>query len=231
MKNLTDLQKRLFELQDSNYRDFQSKLLPNVCKEKVLGIRIPSLRKFSQTFALEKESKDFLKALPHKFYEEDHLHSFLIEKIKDNKECLQELDVFLPYIDNWAVCDSCSPKSLRKDLDLLLDYIKQWIDSPKEFVCRFAILSLMRYYLEEKTFKEEYLEMVVNVKSDFYYVKMMQAWFMATALAKQYSASIKILQQNLLPVWVHNKSIQKATESYRISEEQKQELRLLKRVS
>lgn len=231
MKNLTDLQKRLFELQDSNYRDFQSKLLPNVCKENVIGIRIPSLRIFSQSFALKKESKDFLKALPHKFYEEDHLHSFLIEKIKDNKECLQELNTFLPYINNWAVCDSCSPKSLRKDLDLLLDYIKQWIDSPKEFVCRFAILSLMRYYLEEKTFKEEYLEMVVNVKSDFYYVKMMQAWFMATALAKQYSASIKILQQNLLPVWVHNKSIQKATESYRISEEQKQELRLLKRVS
>ena len=226
-----NIEERLFSLQDLNYKDFQSKLIPNISKENIIGIRIPLLRKFSQTFALEDESKEFVKSLPHKYYEEYHLHSFLIERIKDCKECLQELDVFLPYIDNWAVCDSLSPKVLKKDLDLLLVYIKKWIDSPKEYVCRFAILSLMRYYLEEKTFKEEYLEMVVNVKSDFYYVKMMQAWFMATALAKQYPSSIKILQQNLLPVWVHNKSIQKAIESYRISKEQKQELKLLKRVS
>lgn len=223
-----NIEERLFSLQDLDYKGFQSKLLPNVSKENIIGIRIPLLRKFSQTFALEKESKEFVKFLPHKYYEEYHLHSFLIERIKDCKECLQELDVFLPYVDNWAVCDSCSPKVLKKDLDLLLDYIKKWINSPKEYVCRFGILSLMRFFLEEKTFKEEYLELVCNVKSEYYYVKMMQAWFFATALAKQYGSTLKIFHQNRLSHWVHNKSIQKATESFRITKEQKQELRLLK---
>ena len=223
-----NIEERLFSLQDLDYKGFQSKLIPNVSKENIIGIRIPLLRKFSQTVALEKESKEFVKSLPHKYYEEYHLHSFLIERIKDCKECLQELDVFLPYVDNWAVCDSCSPKVLKKDLDLLLDYIKKWINSPKEYVCRFGILSLMRYFLEDKTFKEEYLEMVCEVKSDYYYVKMMQSWFFATALAKQYNSTLKIFKQNRLSVWIHNKSIQKALESYRITKEQKQELRLLK---
>lgn len=226
-----NIEERLFSLQDLDYKGFQSKLIPNVSKENIIGIRIPLLRKFSQTVALEKESKEFVKSLPHKYYEEYHLHSFLIERIKDCKECLQELDVFLPYVDNWAVCDSCSPKVLKKDLDLLLDYIKKWINSPKEYVCRFGILSLMRYFLEDKTFKEEYLEMVCEVKSDYYYVKIMQSWFFATALAKQYNSTLKIFKQNRLSVWIHNKSIQKALESYRITKEQKQELKLLKQVN
>lgn len=226
-----NIEERLFSLQDLNYKDFQSKLIPNISKENIIGIRIPLLRKFSQTFALEDESKEFVKSLPHKYYEEYHLHSFLIERIKDCKECLQELDVFLSYIDNWAVCDSLSPKVLKKDLDLLLVYIKKWIDSPKEYVCRFGILSLMRYFLEDNTFKEEYLEMVCGIKSDYYYVKMMQSWFFATALVKQYNSTLKIFKQNRLPLWVHNKSIQKALESYRISKEQKQELKLLKQIN
>lgn len=226
-----NIEERLFSLQDLNYKDFQSKLIPNISKENIIGIRIPLLRKFSQTFALEDESKEFVKSLPHKYYEEYHLHSFLIERIKDCKECLQELDVFLPYIDNWAVCDSLSPKVLKKDLDLLLVYIKKWIESPKEYVCRFGILSLMRYFLEDNTFKEEYLEMVCGIKSDYYYVKMMQSWFFATALSKQYDATIEILKENKLSLWVHNKTIQKAIESYRISKEQKQELKFLKQVN
>ncbi|MBO7277651.1 MAG: DNA alkylation repair protein [Bacteroidales bacterium] len=229
--NESNIEKRLFDLQDKEYKEFQSKLIPNINKDNIIGIRIPHLRKLAKEIAKENQRGDFLNSLPHKYYEENHLHSFLIEEMKDEKECLESLDKFLPYVDNWAVCDSCSPKVLKKDLDLLLDYIKKWINSPKEYVCRFGILSFMRYFLEDKTFKEEYLEMVCEVKSNYYYVKMMQSWFFATALAKQYNSTLKIFKQNRLPVWVHNKSIQKAIESYRITEEQKQELKLLKQVN
>ena len=223
-----DIQETLFSFQDLEYKDFQSKLIPNVCRDNVIGVRVPILRKIAKDFAKQKESEQFLHRLPHKYYEEYHLHSFLIAEKKDIQECLKLLDNFLPYIDNWAVCDSCSPKVFKENLDLLLVYIKEWIASDKEYVCRFGILSLMRFFLEEKTFKEEYLEMVCNVKSEYYYVKMMQAWFFATALAKQYGSTLKIFHQNRLSHWVHNKSIQKATESFRITKEQKQELRLLK---
>lgn len=226
--NESNIEKRLFDLQDKEYKEFQSKLIPNINKDNIIGIRIPHLRKLAKEIAKENQRGDFLNSLPHKYYEENHLHSFLIEEMKDEKECLESLDKFLPYIDNWAVCDSCSPKALKKNLDLLLEYIKSWISSEKEYVCRFGILNLMRYFLEEKTFKEEYLEMVCNIKSEYYYVKMMQAWFFATALSKQYGSTLKIFHQNRLSHWVHNKSIQKATESFRITKEQKQELRLLK---
>lgn len=227
--NKTQIQKRLFELQDISYKEFQTNLIPNVPKDNVIGVRIPCLRKLAKQIAKEENYKEFMKILPHKYQEEYHLHSFLIEEIKSPKECLEALNEFVPYMNSWAVCDSCSPKALKKDLDLLFDYIKRWIKSEEEYVCRFGILNLMRCFLEDKTFKEEYLKMVSEIQSDYYYVKMMQAWFFATALSKQYSATIKILQQNTLPVWVHNKSIQKAIESYRISKEQKEELKKLKK--
>ena len=229
--NTNNIEKRLFKLQDKEYKEFQSKLIPNINKANIIGIRIPHLRKLAKEIAKENQRGDFLNSLPHKYYEENHLHSFLIEEMKDEKECLESLDKFLPYIDNWAVCDSCSPKIFKENLALLLVYIKKWISSDKEYICRFGILNLMRYFLEEKTFKEEYLEMVCNIKSEYYYVKMMQAWFFATALSKQYDATIKILKENKLSPWVHNKTIQKANESYRITKEQKQELKLLKRVN
>ena len=229
--NESNIEKRLFKLQDKEYKEFQSKLIPNINKDNIIGIRIPHLRKLAKEIAKENQRGDFLNSLPHKYYEENHLHSFLIEEMKDEKECLESLDKFLPYVDNWAVCDSCSPKALKKNLDLLLEYIKSWISSEKEYVCRFGILSLMRCFLEKESFKEEYLEMVCGVKSEYYYVKMMQAWFFATALSKQYDVTIEILKENKLSLWVHNKTIQKAIESYRITKEQKQELKLLKRVS
>lgn len=224
----TNIQKKLFELQDISYKEFQSALVPNISKDMVIGVRIPQLRKLAKEIVKSGNYNEFMQSLPHTYHEENHLHTFLIEEIKDCKECLIVLDNFLPYIDNWAVCDSLSPKVLKKDLNLLFVYIEKWIKSPKEYVCRFGILSLMRYFLEDKTFKEEYLDMVSQIKSEYYYVKMMQAWFFATALSKQYDATIKILQQNKLSIWVHNKSIQKAIESKRISFEQKKELKQLR---
>ena len=198
--NESNIEKRLFDLQDKEYKEFQSKLIPNINKDNIIGIRIPHLRKLAKEIAKENQRGDFLNSLPHKYYEENHLHSFLIEEMKDEKECLESLDKFLPYVDNWAVCDSCSPKALKKNLDLLLEYIKSWISSEKEYVSRFGILSLMRYFLEKESFKEEYLEMVCGVKSEYYYVKMMQAWFFATALSKQYDATIEILKENKLKI-------------------------------
>ncbi len=224
----TKIQKLLFEFQDISYKEFQSALVPNISKDMVIGVRIPHLRKLAKEISKQSSYNEFMQSLPHTYHEENHLHTFLIEEIKDCKECLNVLDNFLPYIDNWAVCDSLSPKALKKDLNLLLEYIEKWIKSPKEYVCRFGILSLMRYFLEDKTFKEEYLDMVSQIKSEYYYVKMMQAWFFATALSKQYDATIKKLQQNKLSIWVHNKSIQKAIESKRISFEQKKELKQLR---
>ncbi len=224
----TKIQKQLFELQDISYKEFQSALVPNISKDMVIGVRIPHLRKLAKEISKQASYNEFMQSLPHTYHEENHLHTFLIEEIKDCKECLNVLDNFLPYIDNWAVCDSCSPKALKKDLNLLFAYIEKWIKSPKEYVCRFGILSLMRYFLEDKTFKEEYLEMVSQIKSEYYYVKMMQAWFFATALSKQYEASIEVLEQKKLTIWVHNKSIQKAIESKRISFEQKKKLKQLR---
>lgn len=226
-----NIQQSLFELQDVSYKDFQSALVPNIPKDKVIGVRIPQLRKLAKEIVKSGNYSDFMKTLPHSYHEENHLHTFLIEEIKDCKDCLIALDNFLPYVDNWAVCDSCSPKALKKDLNLLMEYIEKWIKSPKEYVCRFGILSLMRYFLEKNTFKKEYLEMVCGVKSELYYVKMMQAWFFATALFKQYEASIEVLEQKKLTIWVHNKAIQKAMESKRIDEEQKRRIVQNKRLN
>lgn len=224
---MTEVQKKLFEMQDLEYRDFHSKLMPTVDKEKIIGVRTPELRKFAKAFAKSARSRDFIKELPHKYYEEDNLHGFIIEGIKDFDEAVKKVDVFLSYVDNWATCDMMSPKVFKKHLPELLEYVKVWIVSNETYRVRFAIGMLMKFYLDE-AFEIEYFNMVEDVRSEEYYIKMMIAWYFATALAKQYDEAVKVLEEKRLDVWTHNKTIQKAVESYRITPEQKVYLRSLK---
>lgn len=227
MYNPGELTEKLFALQDLSYRDFHSALMPTVDKERIIGIRVPVLRKFAGEYAKNTEVTDFLNALPHKYYEENNLHAFIIEKITDFDKALKAVDEFLPYVDNWATCDMMSPKIFAKHPDKLLDKITEWISSDKTYTVRFGIGMLMRYFLDER-FDEKYLEMIASVKSEEYYLNMMVAWFFATALAKQYDVAVKFVEQNRLPVWTHNKVIQKAVESYRITDEQKKYLKTLR---
>lgn len=226
MKN--NLQKQLFELQDLGYKSFHQKLMPTVNHDKVIGVRAPVLRKFAKEFSKTEESKDFLKKLPHKYYEEDNLHSFLLEEIKDYETLVKELNIFLPFVDNWATCDMMRPKILKNHKSELLEDIKRWLDSKDTYTIRFAVNCLMNYCLEED-FKPEYLGWVKNIESEEYYINMVRAWYFATALAKQYDETIKILENQSLDKWTHNKTIQKAVESCRITKEQKEYLKTLKR--
>lgn len=221
------IQTCLFELQDLKYRDFQCKLMPTVEPETVIGVRIPQLRKLAREFSKTPESEEFLKILPHKFYEENNLHGFLIETMKDYDKAVRALDAFLPHVDNWATCDIIRPKVFKKHLPELLEQIKVWIESDWTYTIRFAIAMLMSYYLDEH-FKPEYLELVAGVSSTEYYVHMIIAWYFATALAKQYEAALPYIEQHRLAPWTHNKAIQKAIESYRITDEQKKYLRELR---
>lgn len=218
---------KLFELQDLSYRDFHSKLMPTVQKEKIIGVRVPKLRKFAKEFAKREEAKKFLKILPHKYYEEDNLHAFLIEQIKDFDECISALDDFLPHIDNWATCDMITPKIFRNNTEKLLPKIEEWLISDYTYQVRFAICTLMKFYLNEN-FDESYLSLVAKVKSNEYYINMMIAWFFATALAKQWDKAVPYIENKFLDKWTHNKAIQKALESYRITKEQKEYLKTLK---
>ena len=225
------IQKELFEMQDLKYRDFHSKLMPTVDKEKVIGVRIPQLRKYASSFlklSSREEINEFMHTLPHQYYEEDNLHAFIIEKIKDYEECINALNAFLPYIDNWATCDMMNPKVLKKESERLLEQVKVWLKAKETYVVRFAMGCLMNYYLDEY-FTEECANLVAEVQSDEYYIQMMQAWYFATALAKQYDAVLPYLLEHKLSMWVHNKTIQKAVESYRITTEQKEYLKTLKR--
>ncbi len=224
------IQKELFEMQDLKYRDFHSRLMPTVDKEKVIGVRVPQLRKYTSNFAKNSSQeiiREFMQTLPHKFYEEDNLHGFLIEKIKDYDQCIAALDEFLPYIDNWATCDMMNPQVLKKEPEKLLEQVKVWLKAEETYVVRFAMGCLMNYYLDEH-FKTECADLVAEVQSEEYYIQMMQAWYFATALAKQYEVILPYLLEHRLNPWVHNKTIQKAIESYRITPEQKVYLRTLK---
>lgn len=218
---------KLFELQDKEYAEFQSKLTPSVPKEKFIGVRVPEVRKLAKQYAKEEESKIFLKTLPHKYYDENMLHGLLIGEIKDYKTAVEEVDKFLPYVDNWAVCDIMSPKVFKKYKEELIEEISKWTKSKKIYTCRFGIEMLMSYFLDED-FKPEYLEIVANIHSQEYYVQMMIAWFFATALAKQWDYTIPYIEEHKLDKWVNNKTIQKARESYRITNEQKEYLKSLK---
>lgn len=224
---MIELQRSLFELQDLKYRDFQSKLLPKTEKEKIIGVRTPILRKFAKEFAQTKEAQKFLQELPHQYYEENNLHLMLVTQIRDYKKCLKEVTQFLPYIDNWATCDLPLPKCFEKHKAELIVDVKNWIASNDTYTIRYGIGVLLRLYLAED-FKDEYPKLVSAVISDEYYVNMMIAWYFATALAKQWEAVIGYLKDRKLTEWVHRKTIQKAIESNRITEEQKAELRGLR---
>lgn len=222
------IQERLFALQDEKYGDFQSKLIPGLPREQVIGLRMPAMRKLAKEFAKEEEAAAFLKQLPHTYYDENVLHALLIASMKDYDACMEAVEAFLPYIDNWAVCDGLSPKVFRKHKKELLEKIKFWIPSEHTYTCRFGMGMLMRWFLDED-FQPEYLEMPAAVRSEEYYVNMMTAWFFATALAKQWDAAIPYLEQSRLDSWTHNKAIQKARESYRITPVQKEYLKTLKK--
>ena len=218
----------LFEMQDVGYRDFHAKLIPNIPKEKVIGVRTPQLRKFAGQMAKEAQIGQFLGSLPHFYYEENNLHAALIERRKDYEDCLAEVERFLPYVDNWATCDMLAPKVFEKHTGELESVIRRWLESGETYTIRFGIDMLMRFYLEEH-FRPEQQEWIVRACNDEYYVKMAVAWYFATALAKQYETTVRVLEQGRLDVWTHNKTIQKARESYRITQEQKEYLRTLKR--
>ena len=224
MAELTKLQKQLFELQDLKYRDFHSKLMPETDKETVIGIRTPVLRKFAKEFAGTSEAEAVLRQLPHRYYEENNLHMMLITGIKDYEKCMEEIQRFLPCIDNWATCDYPAPKCFARHKDQVLEEAKRWISSGETYVIRYGIGMLMRLFLDED-FSSEYLEMAAAVQSQEYYVNMMIAWYFATALAKQWDATVPYIEQHKLSDWVHRKTVQKAVESYRITPEQKEYLK------
>jgi 3-methyladenine DNA glycosylase AlkD len=228
MSNIEEeVRRRLFELRDLKYKDFASKLMPTVNPETVIGVRTPDLRKLAREYSKTPEASEFLKILPHAYYEENNLHGFLIETIKDYDAIIDAIEEFLPYIDNWATCDLISPKIFKKHLPKLYDKIKIWLISHRTYTVRFGIGMLMSFYLDD-AFQREMLDLVACIRSDEYYVNMMIAWYFATALAKQYEAALPYIQEQRLGKWTHNKTIQKAIESYRIDDEAKVYLRTLK---
>ena len=224
---IRDVRKRLFEMQDTGYRDFHARLILTVEKEKIIGIRTPILRKFAKEFGKTEESELFLKVLPHQYYEENNLHGLLIEQIRDYDKCLEELERFLPFIDNWATCDLLVLHMMKKHRDIFIREVFRWIESDQPYTIRFGISMLMRHYLDEE-FKTEYPEKVAAIRSEEYYVNMMRAWYFSTALAKQYENVLPFLEKRQMDVWTHTKTIQKAIESYRITSEQKEYLRTLR---
>lgn len=219
---------RLFELQDKEYAQFQVKLTPGIQLENVIGVRVPEARKLAKEIYKEGRYEDFLNQLPHEYYDENMLHGLIISEMKDYDNCIDELERFLPYVDNWAVCDIMSPKIFKKNKEKLIAKIKEWSKSKHTYTCRFGMEMLMSHFLDED-FKTEYLDIVASVHSEEYYIKMMIAWFFATALAKQWDKAIPYIEAGRLDVWCHNKAIQKSRESYRITPEQKEILKALKR--
>lgn len=203
---------KLFELQDEKYGDFQCKLTPGIDRDRIIGVRVPILRKLAKSYISD----------------ENMLHGILISEIKDFDRCVEELEKFLPFVDNWAVCDTTAPKVFRRNREKLMKYIEKWSSSKEAYTCRFAIEMLMTHFLDDD-FRDAYLEIPAEIISEEYYVNMMVAWFFATALAKQWDKTISYIEENRLGQWVHNKTIQKARESYRITEEQKEYLKSLKK--
>lgn len=225
--NLNEIRAELFKMQDMDYRDFNSKLIPTVDKESMIGIRTPDLRKYAKQLGKSSDVIEFLQTLPHKYFDENQLHAFIISEIKDFKNCIDEINRFLPYIDNWATCDQLSPKVFKKNHNELFEYIKDWLKSDKVYTLRFGIGMLMEHFLDED-FDIMYPETVSNIRSDEYYVNMMIAWYFATALAKRYESVLPFIENRRLEIWTHNKAIQKAVESYRISTERKTYLKELR---
>ena len=225
------------------YRDFHASLLPNIDKKSIIGVRVPTMRKIAKEFASSAtpvELAKFLDKLPHKYFEENQVHLFVVERIKDFDECVRRIEQFLPYIDNWAVCDGKSPKALLKDESRFYAKICEWLKSAKPYTVRFGVNMLMAFFLDDR-FDKSQLKLVAAIDenlfddagraecpTDRYYVQMVIAWYMATALAKQWDATFPYIKGRKLSPWIHNKTIQKACESYRITDAQKQNLRKLK---
>ena len=222
-----EIRDRLFSLQDAKYRELQIKILPNLEPESIIGVRTPELRQMAKELAVREETGAFLKDLPHRYFDENQLHAFILSGMKDYTACMEALERFLPYVDNWATCDQMSPKVFRKHRMELLGSIRKWIASDQAYAIRFGIGMLMEHYLDGD-FDPAYPEMAAGVRSGEYYVNMMTAWYFATALAKQYDAVIPYIENRRLDPWTHNKAIQKAIESYRITPEQKEYLKTLK---
>ena len=227
MKNHPSLPDSLLALQDLLYKEFQCGLMPTVDPDTVIGVRMPALRKLAKDFAETPEAAEFLKALPHRYYEENNLHGLLISAMRDYDRAVAALDAFFPYVDNWATCDLIRPKVFQKHLPELLEKIQVWLASDHTYTVRFGLEMLMTCYLDD-AFRPEYLELAAGVRSGEYYVNMMIAWYFATALAKQYDAALPYLRERRLDPWTHNKAIQKAIESCRVTGEQKAYLRTLK---
>ena len=222
-----EIRKELFALQDTKYRDFQVKLIPTVDPETVIGVRTPELRKYAKQLIKSEDIEEFLTHLPHQYFDENQLHAFILSEMKDYSECVDKVDRFLPFVDNWATCDQMSPKVFKKHRQKLLKEIKRWIRSEETYTIRFGIGMLMEHFLDED-FDPAYPEMIAKIRSDGYYVNMMIAWYFATALAKQYKTVISYIEDQRLDVWTHNKAIQKSVESNRITPEQKMYLKSLK---
>lgn len=224
---MTDWKQQLFDLGDESYKQFQCKLIPGIDPNTVIGIRIPVLRKFSVGFSKTPDADTFLQQLPHQYYDENNLHGMLINRMKEPK-VFEALDSFLPFVDNWATCDLISPTVFRHPSEELTASVERWLSSEYTYTIRFGIGVLMRFYLDDR-FSAEQLQRVAGIQNDAYYVRMMVAWYFATALAKQYDATIPYLENGSLDIWTHNKTIQKAIESLRIEPQQKAYLRSLKR--
>ncbi len=224
---MTDLQKSLFELSDAEYAAFQAKLTPDIPPESFIGVRVPVLRKFAKEYAKASDAETFLGSLPHRFYDENMLHGLLISEMKDYERCVELTDKFLPYVDNWAVCDGLQPAVFRKHTVEIRKKLPEWIASEAPYTRRFGMHMLMTYFLDEE-FDEALLSQPADLRSDEYYVNMMTAWLFAEALTRQWDAVIPYIEGKRLDKWTHNKAIQKAIESYRITDEQKTYLKTLK---
>lgn len=224
---IDDIRKTLLSMQDEKYRAFQVKLFPTVDPQTVIGVRTPDLRGYAKKLLKEEDVSAFLSDLPHRYFDENQLHAFILSELKDYGKCMEEVNRFLPYVDNWATCDQMSPKVFKKNRPQLLEQIRIWLKSDRTYTIRFAIGMLMEHYLDD-AFDLRYPEMVAGIRSDEYYVNMMIAWYFATALAKQYDEILPFIENRRLDVWTHNKAIQKAIESYRITPEQKEYLKGLK---
>ena len=222
-----DIRSRLFALQDVPYRDFQVKLFPGCDAARFIGVRTPALRALAKEYGKREETGVFLTDLPHAYFDEDQLHAFLLETVRDFDRCMDAVETFLPYVDNWATCDQLSPKVFRKNKARLLERIKIWLKSERTYTVRFAVGMLMQHFLDPD-FDPAYPELVAEIRSDEYYINMMIAWYFATALAKQWDTVLPYLQERRLEPWTHNKANQKAVESRRITAEQKEHLRSLK---
>lgn len=224
---MTDIQQRLFALRDEKYQKFTAGLIPSLPGELIIGVRAPALRALAKELKGSSEAEDFMKALPHEYYEENNLHAALIGHIRDFDACLQALEDFLPFVDNWSTCDALRPKALAKNKARLMERVHLWLRSGRTYTVRFAIGMLMSHFLDGD-FREDYLALAASVRSEEYYIRMMQAWYFATALAKQYESALVYIEGRKLDAWVHNKSIQKARESFRVSLEHKEYLKTLK---